>query len=75
VGISPSMTHLTDLDTSESSNRHLESTRSRAELFGLLLTKAGENRVSPSAFLLQLQKAGATIDEAKDYVDQLQEQL
>jgi hypothetical protein len=50
-------------------------TQSRAASFRTLLSKARNRKLSPSTFLLQLQDAGATVEEAKDYVNQLQEQL
>ena len=50
----------------------LENVRVRAETFQKLLDELKNGRLDPSSLLQRLQDAGASPDEAKDYLDQAQ---
>jgi hypothetical protein len=50
----------------------LENTWARVELFRKLLEEVENGRLDPTSLSLRLQEAGASPDEAKDYLEQLQ---
>jgi hypothetical protein len=50
----------------------LESTRLRAEVFRRILDEVEGGRLDATSLSLRLQEAGASPNEAKDYLDQLQ---
>lgn len=51
---------------------NMEGTRVRAELFRSLLEEVENGRLDATSLSLRLREAGATSDEAKDYLEQLQ---
>lgn len=53
----------------------LEDIRLRAEIFRHLLDDVRSGKISPRSFTQQLQEAGASPDEAKDYLEQLDQHL
>jgi hypothetical protein len=67
-----SATQSSDLDAS---GNELERTRLRVETFRKLLDEVETGRLDASVFLHRLQEAGASSDEAKDYLEQLQGNL
>jgi hypothetical protein len=62
----PSESSTTNTDPS------LESTRLRAEAFRRIFDEVERGRLDATSLSLRLQEAGASPDEAKDYLDQLQ---
>lgn len=66
-----SATQSSDLDPSSISASSLEAVRARAETFRKLLDEVVSGRLDVESLTRQLQEAGATPDEAKDYVEQL----
>jgi hypothetical protein len=70
--IPSSATQSSDLDPGSVSTSSLESVRARAELFRKLLDEVESGRLDIDSLTQRLQDVGATPDEAKDYVEQLQ---
>jgi hypothetical protein len=60
---------------SDSSQPSLENTRLRAEIFQKILEEVENGRLDETSLSLRLQEAGASPDEARDYLEQLQEHL
>jgi hypothetical protein len=72
----PPTTETQSSDHGMSSNgANLENVRLRAELFRSLLEEVEDGRLDATSLSLRLQEAGATSEEAKDYLEQLQENL
>ena len=67
-----SATQSSDLDAS---GNELECTHLRVETFRKLLDEVETGRLDTNSFLHRLQEAGASLDEAKDYLEQLQGNL
>jgi hypothetical protein len=66
----PSTTQSSDLDLGSGSSANLEAVRVRAETFRKLLDEVYDGRLDANSLTHQLQVAGASPDEAKDYLEQ-----
>jgi hypothetical protein len=71
----PSSTTQPSDSCTSNSDPSLESIRLRAEVFRKILDEVEAGRLDATSLTLRLQEAGASPDEAKDYLDQLQERL
>jgi hypothetical protein len=70
------MVHVGDSSTSsQSASRDLELVRTIADKCQRLVDQAAVGVITKSQFLDRIREAGASVDEAKEYVDQLSDRL